>query len=209
MHPTRRKLADMVFTGEYDRDATVGWTPDKKQRNVGDVWEDEHHRYEKKEGYILKSSKNSQALQEIRDYVSEQNKCKNNSCKTIKLSEKDKKLIKKSGYCINCLAEVEHVMRTNGLWSDYQNYKIWTTMVKHGKAKIDQLKQAYEEAKQEYEYVNEDGSVEKWVMPTPVEEVKKDLLTMIENGSREIEQIEEKRAEAYSKLKEKHYEHIV
>ena len=26
----------------------------KEERKVGDVWEDEHHRYEKKEGYTLK-----------------------------------------------------------------------------------------------------------------------------------------------------------
>ena len=50
MHPTRRKLVDMVQTGKYEKNQTIGWTSKKEERKVGDVWEDEHHRYEKKEG---------------------------------------------------------------------------------------------------------------------------------------------------------------
>ena len=50
MHPTRRKLVDMVLTGgEYEKNTLVGYTADKVDRKVGDVWEDEHQRYEKKE----------------------------------------------------------------------------------------------------------------------------------------------------------------
>ena len=46
MHPTRRKLADMVKTGEYEKSQSVGWEAKKTNRKVGDVWEDEHYRYE-------------------------------------------------------------------------------------------------------------------------------------------------------------------
>ena len=86
MHPTRRKLVDMVQTGKYDKNTTVGWTKKEEARKVGDVWEDEHNRYEKKEGYTLKTGKNSEALQEIRKYLEEKSKCKNSECKTIKIS---------------------------------------------------------------------------------------------------------------------------
>ena len=71
MHPTRRKLVDMVETGTYDKNTTVGYTKKQETRNIGDVWEDEHNKYEKKEGYILKTGKNSEALQEIRKYLEE------------------------------------------------------------------------------------------------------------------------------------------
>ena len=77
MHPTRRKLVDMVETGTYDKNTTVGYTKKQEIRNIGDVWEDEHNRYEKKEGYILKTGKNSEALQEIRDFIKEKSTCKN------------------------------------------------------------------------------------------------------------------------------------
>ena len=40
MHPTRRKLADMVRTGEYEKNQSVGWEAKKQTRKVGDVWED-------------------------------------------------------------------------------------------------------------------------------------------------------------------------
>ena len=43
MHPTRRKLADMVKTGgEYDKNTQIGYEGKKIERKVGDVWEDEH-----------------------------------------------------------------------------------------------------------------------------------------------------------------------
>ena len=59
-NPTRRKLVDMVKTGTNMRQIKllVGIAK-KEDRKVGDVWEDEHYRYEKKEGYTLKEGKNS------------------------------------------------------------------------------------------------------------------------------------------------------
>ena len=68
MHPTRRKLVDMVQTGEYDKNSQIGWTKTEEQRNVGDVWEDKYYKYEKKNGYTIKTGKNHEALQEIRNY---------------------------------------------------------------------------------------------------------------------------------------------
>ena len=84
MHPTRRKLVDMVETGKYDKNTTIGYTKSKEVRNIGDVWEDEHNKYEQKDGYILKTGKNSDAFQEIRNYLQEKSNCKNSECKTIK-----------------------------------------------------------------------------------------------------------------------------
>ena len=83
MHPTRRKLVDMVQTGEYDKNTTIGYDKIKETRNVGDVWEDEHNRYEKKEGYTVKTGKNSDAFQEIRKYIekkSDQHHIGNQTC---------------------------------------------------------------------------------------------------------------------------------
>ena len=64
MHPTRRKLVDMVQTGEYDKNTTIGYDKLEKTRNLGDVWEDEHHKYEKKDGYVVKTGKNSESFHE-------------------------------------------------------------------------------------------------------------------------------------------------
>ena len=93
MHPTRRKLVDMVETGKYDKNTTIGYTKAKEVRNIGDVWEDKHNKYEQKDGYILKTGKNSEAFQEIRNYLQEKSNCKNSECKTIKTPKTQDKII--------------------------------------------------------------------------------------------------------------------
>jgi len=209
MHPTRRKLVDMVQTGEYDKNTLVGYTKAKETHKVGDVWEDEHNKYEQKEGYILKTGKNSEALQEIRKYLEEKSKCKNPECKTIKKSEKDLKLITKGGFCINCTAERETKLKTDGVWKEYQDYKVWTNMIVYGKQKLEELKQSIAEVKPYYEYVNEDGTSERWNLPKSVEETKSEIQEMINYGENEIKELEEKRNIAFSILKEKNYEHYI
>lgn len=207
MHPTRRKLVDMVMTGEYDKNTVVGYTKAKETRKVGDVWEDDHHRYEQKDGYIVKTGKNSDALSGIRKYLEEKSKCKKYPNK--KYTEVDKKLIKKTGYCLDALVEIETELRTAGIWQEYQDYKVWTNMVVYGKQKIEQLKQSLNEIKPFYEYVNEDGTTERWELPKSVDETKKEINEMIEIGLKEITLLEEKREEAFSIIKEKNYEHFI
>jgi hypothetical protein len=209
MHPTRRKLVDMVQTGKYDKSTVVGYSKAKETHKVGDVWEDKHNRYEQKEGYILKTGKNSEALQEIRKYLEEKSKCKNPNCKTIKKSEKDLKLITKGGFCINCTAERETELRASGIWKEYQDYKVWTNMIVYGKQRLEQLRQSLEEIKPFYEYVNEDGTTEKWSLPKSVDETKAEIQEMIDNGEKEIQQLEEQRNTTFSIIKDKNYEHYI
>jgi hypothetical protein len=210
MHPTRRKLVDMVMTGgEYEKNTTIGYTKAKETHKVGDVWEDENNRYEQKEGYILKTGKNHEALQEIRKYFEEKSQCKNPKCKTTKKSLKDKKFIEKNGYCINCTVDNEHQIRVAGLWSEYESYKVYTRMIVYGKQSLEQLNQSLGEVKPYYEFVNEDGSVEKWELPKSVDETKNEIKEMIDSIQSELLEIEQKRLEAFEKLKEKNYEHYV
>tara|TARA_B100000925_G_C21959343_1_gene452660 strand:- start:449 stop:1099 length:651 start_codon:yes stop_codon:yes gene_type:complete len=207
MHPTRRKLVDMVQSGEYDKNTVVGYTKSKETRKVGDVWEDKHNRYEQKEGYVLKTGKNSEAFQEIRKYLEEKSKCKKYPNK--KYTAVDKKLIKKTGYCLDALVEIEHEIKMAGIWEEYQNYKVWTRMILFGKQKLEQLKQSLSEVKPFYEYVNEDGSTEKWKLPKSVDETKKEIQEMIDFGENEIKDLEEKQKSAFQVIKDKNYEHYI
>ena len=209
MHPTRRKLVDMVKTGEYAKNTLIGWTKKEESHQIGDIWEDEHHRYEKKNGYILKTSKNSEALQEIRDYIAQRTQCKSETCKTIKKSDKDRKLIEKTGYCIGCLTEIQHEVRTAGFWKEYEDYKVYTNMIIYGKTKLEELNQSLSEVKPYYEYVNEDGTTEKWELPKPIDEVKAEIQEMIDNGEKEIKEVEEKRIECFNTLKTNNLEHYL
>ena len=210
MHPTRRKLVDMVETGEYDKNTTIGYTKKEESRKVGDVWEDKHNRYEKKEGYVLKTCKNSEAFQEIRKYLEKQSKCNNSDCKTIKKSDKDLKFIKNGGFCMDCTIEREHEIKVAGVWQEYNDYKVWTRMIVYGNTKVEAYKQSIDELKEEYEMVGSDGKVtETWKLPKSIEETKKDIQELISFGEGEIKELEEKRQKAFDVLKEKNYEHYI
>jgi len=210
MHPTRRKLVDMIHTGKYDKNATIGYEAKKETRKVGDVWEDEHNRYEKKEGYTLKTTKNSETFQEIRKYLEEKSKCKNSECKSIKITKKDKQFIEKGGYCMNCTIEREHELKVAGVFKEYESYKVITRMLIYGKTKLDELEQSKSELKEEYEMIGSDGKVtETWKLPKPIEEVRADIQTLIDSGSIEIQQLEKDRNEAFDKLREVNMEHYL
>ena len=201
MHPTRRKLMDMVKTGEYAKNTTIGYSKAKETHEVGDVWEDEHNKYEQKEGYVVKTGKNSEAFSDVRK--------SNKDCKTIKKSSKDKTMIEKGGYCIDCTIDREHAIRVAGVYDEYASYKVWTRMIIYGKAKIEQYNQAILDVKPYYEYINEDGSTEKWELPQSVESTKKEIQELIDSGNKEIEEIEEKRNLAFEKLRDNNMEHYL
>ena len=210
MHPTRRKLVDMIHTGKYDKNATIGYEAKKETRKVGDVWEDEHHRYEKKEGYVVKTGKNHESMQEIRKYLEEKSKCKNSECKTIKITKKDKVFIEKGGYCMDCTIDREHEIKMAGVWEEYQNYKVWTRMIIVGKTKLDAYRQSLDDLKEEYEMVGAEGKVtETWKLPKPIEEVRAEINELIEYGEGEISELEEKRNLAFEKLRETKMEHYL
>ena len=210
MHPTRRKLLDMVHTGEYDKNTTIGYDKIQETRNVGDVWEDEHHRYEKKDGYILKTGKNHEQFQEIRKFIENKTRCKNSECKSIKITQKDKKFIERGGYCINCTVEREHDIKLSGLWEDYQNYKLWTRMIIFGKAKLESYQQSLAELKEEYEMMGSDGKItETWKLPKPIEEVRNEINELIEFGEREINELEQKRNISFENLRVANMEHYL
>lgn len=210
MHPTRRKLVDMIHTGQYDKNTTIGYDKIEQTRKVGDVWEDEHHKYEKKEGFIVKTGKNSEALQEIRKYIEEKSKCKNSECKTIKITQKDKKFIEKGGYCINCTVDREHEIKSAGVWEEYQNYKVWTRMIIFGKTKLESYEQSLSELKEEYEMMGSDGKItETWRLPKPIEEVREEIRELIDYGQKEIKELEEKRNLVFDKLREVSMEHYL
>ena len=79
-------------------------------------------------------------------------------------------------------------------------------MIAHGNDIVAQFKQAYKDAKQTYEVVQEDGKIEKWSMERDVEELKAEILLEIIKFEGEIEQATKLRNEAYDKLKDKNYD---
>jgi hypothetical protein len=71
---------------------------------------------------------------------------------------------------------------------------------------VAQFNQAYRDAKQTYEVVQEDGTIEKWSMERNVDELKAEILIDITRFEEEIQQAIKLRNEAWDKLKDKSYD---
>ena len=211
MHPTRRKLVDMVMHGaDYEKESFISFSGADKEiikRKVGEKWTDEDGKsWEQLEAGKIQTSELGDIMADARAYLDKLNTCKSDNCKTIKVGRVDKKLISKTGYCLYCLTLREAQIKYDGLWKEYEDYKIYSNMIAHGNDIVAQFKQAYRDAKQTYEVVQEDGKIETWSMERDVDELKAEILLEIVKFEGEIEQATKLRNEAYDKLKDKNYD---
>ena len=214
MHPTRRKLVNMVLTGgDYEKDTQISFAnadsalENNRKKEIGEVWTDsEGKTWEQKEYGKVRVNELSETMSDVRAYLDKLNSCSSKDCSTIKLSRADKKLISKTGYCTTCLAKKELVIKLDGLWEQYEHYKMLNNIISKGKDILEQLNQAYKDAKQEYEFVHEDGKIEKWVLEKDVNELKEEILSDIKFYESEVEQAIKWRNEAWEKLKDKNYD---
>lgn len=211
MHPTRRKLADMVRTGEYEKNTQIGFSDIKEQevkRNVGDIWSDsDGNVWEQKDFGKVKQSKMSNVMSELRKHIESLSQCKADDCDVSgKFSNSDKKLISKTGYCAGCLAKRELIIKKDGLWESYEQYRIYSNMADYGTDVLEKWNQALDEVSNIHEYVNDDGSVEQWQSNDDVQTLKSQIEGDIENGKKELLEVIQKRNAAYELLKDKNYE---
>jgi hypothetical protein len=211
MHPTRRKLVDMVMHGaEYEKESFISFSGADKEiikRKVGEKWTDKNDKsWEQLEAGKVQTSELGDTMAEVRAYLDKLNTCKSDNCKTIKIGRVDKKIISKTGYCLHCLTLREAQIKYDGLWKEYEDYKIYSNMIAHGKDVIAQFQQAYNDTKQTYEVIQEDGKIETWSMERDVNELKAEIMMDIVNFEKEIEQVTKLRNEAWKKLKNKNYD---
>jgi hypothetical protein len=104
------------------------------------------------------------------------------------------------------LTKKEAEIKNDGLWEEYEHYKMLSNIISRGKDLIEKLNQAYNDAKQEYEFVHEDGKIEKWVLEKDVNEIKAEILSDITLYEGEVEQAKKWRNETWEKLKDKNYD---
>jgi hypothetical protein len=210
MHPTRRKLVDMVQTGEYSKPTQVSFsnTNIEVQKNVGDTWEDKDgNLWEQKDWGKIKKSKSSDTLTHVRQYLQSISKCTASNCDVSgTYSNSDKKLISKTGFCAGCLAKREQQIQNDGLWEEYSKYKVYSNMAAYGTEVLQQLTEALQDVTNIHEYVNEDGSVEVWKDNSDIQLLKSQIETDIENAKKELSEVIEIKNSAYELLKNKNYE---
>jgi hypothetical protein len=206
IHPTRKKIIDTVF-GRDDNQTTFGYEGEvETKKEVGEIWTDkEGKKWEQKEGYKISVSQ----LDDVRAYLEKLNTCSAEDCNTIQYGQADKKLIRKTGLCSNCLAKMETKLRVDGSYPFYVDYKITRNQI----AYVRDLKMRFEDAlaglSKTLEFVNEDGRIEKWNYDVDLDKVKEDLQKDIDGATEAIEALLDRKAALEDKLRELNHSELI
>ena len=172
-------------THKFQTKKSIGFTDAKqkaeqnRRREVGDIWEEKIgntlYRIEQKEGYRIKRPANSLSA-EIRDYLKSYPNCKKECCKTT-YNHLDKKMRKIHGMSFDCVIDMEHELRKQGKYEEYEQNKIRDNAeawLKKAEEDVEQLKTIYTETQQ---YVTNAGLLETWDAQMTPEEFEEKIQT--------------------------------
>ena len=178
---------------ESQQKVQVGYTEENKEdntsRKIGNKWFDEDgNEWEQRNGYKIKLGKEWQ--QELHEYLNTFPNCPNETCTCSMPKKLDEKMKRIHGMCFDCVIDMEHKIRLEGKWDEYEKRKVkqnalaWLLEAERDKNSI-----ASELSRMEF--TNDFGDIEEWKTPFNKEE----MLEKIENEFAEfrknfIEQLE-------------------
>lgn len=191
IHSSRKKVIDTVFGREDNTRKNFGYEAATVRRKVGDVWEDEFWRYEQMDGFVSKTGKNHEVYQEIRKYIRSLEECQNTECVKQKFGPTDKALIKQTGFCVDCLVIIEEEIKRLDIWEVYEKWRMFRKAIDIGKDSIAQITQGIKDLKPYYEQILEDGRIERWDLPKPMDEMRKEMEEEIEKIQSGIKELQE------------------
>lgn len=167
-------------THKFQTKKTIGFSDAKQKakknekRNVGDTWEEKIgntiYIIEQKNGFRVKKPKNS-VLSEVREYLNSFPNCTKETCTCITPNHLDQKMRKIHGMCYDCVIDMEHNLKKQGKYEEYERKKITENALawlKRAEQDVEHLKQVYTE---DYTTVaGADGQLETWkARMTPAE----------------------------------------
>lgn len=163
---------------ESQNKISVGYSGEKKDednkiRKIGDRWFDEDgNEWEQKNGYKMKLGKVWQ--QELHQYLNEFPNCPKETCTCGMPKRLDEKMRKIHGMCFDCVVSMEHKIRIEGKWDEYEKTKLkenamaWLKEAERDKNLIvDELSKV--------EFTNDFGDIEKWNTKIDKEELLKKI----------------------------------
>jgi hypothetical protein len=207
IHKSRQLVIDTVFGRTDDNQTTFGYEKESdKKREIGEKWVDsEGVEWEQKDGFRTNLTK----MDKVREYLQKISKCASLECKTIKYSTSDKKAIVKTTLCLDCLAKQETVLRADGTYPFYEDYKITLNKLGYVRDLKAQYEEALEGVKQQVEMVNENGTISNWQWDIDIEKVKEDIRTDINGAYDAIEALLERKLALEEKLVELNHPELV
>ena len=151
------------------------------KREVGETWtDDKGQKWEQRKGYKVKVGKLSKLRTELREFPN-CNK-ESGSCTCTEPGTADLKMKAIHGMCLNCVVEMEHKLKLEGKYEEYERKKLLANAenwLKQAELEKEVLKTTLKAS-----FVNEDGSIEKWngMTEKEVEEkIDKEFETFREN----------------------------
>lgn len=160
-----RAITQMLSgTHKSQNKTTVGYQSKEEDRNIGDKWIDNNGiQWEQKDGYKVSSAKALEAVMAAIKTLKMPSTCPkcNNEMKN---NQYNKKMWSVHKMCFDCVIDMEHEHRINGTYEQYEkdlmrkNIEAW---LRDAKAEMGAIKELLTKA----EFVNSDGTVEKWDSP--------------------------------------------
>jgi hypothetical protein len=155
-----------LLAGEHDSQnkVQVGYGGEKSEdneiRQVGDKWFDaDGNEWEQKNGYKVKLGKEWQ--QELHQYLNTFPNCQKETCTCGFPKRLDEKMRRIHGMCFDCVIDMEHKIRLEGKWDEYEKRKVkenaiaWLQEAEKDKNLIaDELSRL--------EFSNDFGDIETW-----------------------------------------------
>lgn len=163
-----------LLKGEHVSQTSVqvgynGEVEEKITRKVGDTWTDsDGNEWEQKEGYSIKLGKEWQ--QELHTYLNSFPNCPKETCTCTLPKRMDDKMKKLHGMCFDCVIDMEHKIRLEGKWDEYERNK----MKENALAWLEEAerdKNLIAEELSKLEFANSFGDSEKWDTGVTKEEI--------------------------------------
>jgi len=191
------KAVNQMIRGEHKTQTRTSKGFEKKsiERQIGDSWTDKTgQKWIQKNGYKAKVGK----LSKIRKVI-EQSICPICSKKATQF---DKQFISREGKCHDCIVKEETLMVCEGYVKNEPTYEKWerkkirknvNSFLKDAAKDVEMLKERFTKT----DYVNSDGTVDKWKLPESVESInnsldkqfekfKDELLEKLEQGDKNV-----------------------
>ena len=191
------KAINEMIRGEHRTQTRTskGYESRNIQREIGDTWIDKNgQKWVQKNGYTAKISK----LKNIRNSIDSSlcPKCDK------KATTFDKQFIIREGQCHDCIVKEETLMICEGYTKNKPVYEQWernkirknvNSFLQDASKDVEMLKQRFTKT----DYVNSDGTVDKWTLPESVEAInnsidkqfdkfKNKLLEKLEQGDKNV-----------------------
>ena len=127
------------------------------KREVGETWtDDKGQKWEQRKGYKVKVGKMAKLRQELKSFPN----CNKETCTMTEPGTADLKMKAIHGMCLNCVIEMEHKLKLEGKYEEYERKKLLANAeawLKQAELEKEVLKTTLKAS-----FVNEDGSIEEW-----------------------------------------------